>query len=327
MRTRERALSADEKITIGEIVDRFIADRELSGKQAQKYRYQWQSMKETFEGLQPEDLKTIRIVKEQERTICHEYAVKRQEMGRRRATIWSELVLLRTAMNWAEKEHIIEKAPPVFIPKEYKSRNPNLTIEDVLVIIDSAVEHHVKLIFTIALFTGARKGAILDLTWDQVDFEMNMIHFEPEADIDSEDDDILDSGHMKGRAHIDMHPDLRVVLAEVKQAAQTDHVIEYLGNPVKDAKRGIKAAIDRAKMHLPHLRNKRFIGVHALRHAFATHAADMGVEIRVIQKALGHDDEDTTRKTYAKHSSGYTLPAASAVADKIGTRKLIEKRD
>lgn len=325
VRLREKATSANQNITIGDIFERFLANREVAGTQISKYRYQWSALRDTFQNKQPDDIKVTAIVRGKERTICHEYADMRKSIGRRRATIWSELVLLRTMLNWAEGEGLIDRAPKVFIPKVYRSRQPNLSIEDCMTIIDCAVEHHIKIIFTIALFTGQRKGAITELTWDQVNFDENSIQFDHEADRDDEDDDdILDEGHYKGRGYVGMHHALRVILLELKEVAQTDHVVEYLGKPVKDPKRGIKAAVDRAK--LAGVKIGRFVGVHAFRHAFATHAADLGIDMRIIQKALGHDDIDTTRKTYAKHTPSYTLAASEAVAGTIDASRLLTKK-
>ena len=59
--------------------------------------------------------------------------------------------------------------------------------------------------------------------------------------------------------------------------------------------------------------DSRFFGAHAIRHSVATLIADAGVELRRIQRLLGHEDFGTTDKIYAAHSRGYLSEAVNVV--------------
>ena len=48
---------------------------------------------------------------------------------------------------------------------------------------------------------------------------------------------------------------------------------------------------------------KKAVTLHALRHSFATHLLDRGIDIRIIQALLGHDKLDTTAR-YARVATG-----------------------
>tara|TARA_R110000851_G_C13035998_1_gene561647 strand:- start:152 stop:1309 length:1158 start_codon:yes stop_codon:yes gene_type:complete len=307
---RTAVLASQQDYSIGDLFGLYVADRERAGKNVSKFQHQWASLRATFQHLQPSAITQPMRVGKIDLTICHKYALERRQAGRARATIHSELNTLRSCLSWAAKHGHILSAPLVWTPKEAKSRDTHLTAVQVMTLLDEARSHHVRLALSIALYTGARKGAILDLTWDRVDLAAGTIQFAIGTD-DDDAEDILDSSHKKGRAFVAIHPVLYPVLSFAKSIAQSNHVIEYRGGRVKDIAHAVGRAVKRAGL------GGRFIGLHALRHTLATMAADAGTEMRVIQKMVGHDDIRTTEKLYAKHSPSYTLPAAEAVARQL----------
>lgn len=305
---REAAIGSRQDYTIGEIFEMYVDDRDRAGKVVSKYRFQWRSLARTFAELDPMAVMQPVNVDGKELTLCHQYALEQRRAGKARATIHSELATLRTALNWAAgKGTKISERPYVWLPKQAKPRDTQLTPEEVLALLDGARSHHIRLLLSIALYTGARKSAIQELTWDRVDLVAGTIQFAIDLD-DGNHEQILDSSHKKGRAFVAIHPALYTVLSFAKGVAQSNYVIEYRGRPIKNAATGISEAAKRAGLA------GRFIGAHALRHTLATMAADAGTEMRIIQKMLGHDDIRTTEKLYAKHTPKYTLPAAEAVA-------------
>jgi Phage integrase family len=48
---------------------------------------------------------------------------------------------------------------------------------------------------------------------------------------------------------------------------------------------------------------KKAVTLHAIRHSFATHLLDRGIDIRIIQALLGHDKLDTTAR-YTRVATG-----------------------
>lgn len=308
VRQREAAIAEVEPLTIGQIMVRYLESRRIEGKSSViRMGHNWIALRETFEHLYPRDVASEFEVRGEKRTRCHQYAVDRQKAGRARDTIATELVTLRTALNWAAKHRLIDKAPHVWVPKAGKVRNTHLTEEEALRLLDCATAPHIRLLLLIALMTGARKSAICELTWAQVDLERHTIDFRRTGG----DDDILDSSHIKGRAFVDVHPVLAAALAEAKAVARTHRVIEWKGKPVDNPKQGVLDAVKRAGLA------GRYIGTHALRHTLATMAADRDVDMRKIQRMLGHSDIRTTERVYASHSRGYTMAAADAVAGRI----------
>ena len=65
------------------------------------------------------------------------------------------------------------------------------------------------------------------------------------------------------------------------------------------------------------------VTLHSLRHSFATHLLDRGVDIRIIQALLGHEKLDTTAR-YTRVATG-TIAAIESPLDLLGPRRRRKK--
>jgi site-specific recombinase XerD len=64
----------------------------------------------------------------------------------------------------------------------------------------------------------------------------------------------------------------------------------------------------------------RAVTLHTLRHSFATHLLERGVDIRVIQALLGHTKLTTTAR-YASVATGMIAPVVSPLDDLSQTKR------
>lgn len=189
-------------------MDLYIEDRRIEGKNTSKMKHQWVPLKETFNSLQPAGLVTKMTVQGEKRTICHAYAVAREKDGAARDTINSELSLIRSSVKWAAREGHIKVAPKVWVPPPGPPRETAFSEDEIARIFEAlaGAEWHVRLVFAIALATGARSAAILDLTWDRVNFERRTIDFRL-----PDQRSILETHHMKGRSEVDIGEELATI--------------------------------------------------------------------------------------------------------------------
>jgi integrase len=144
------------------------------------------------------------------------------------------------------------------------------------------------------LATGARMSAILDLTWDRVDFTHGTIDFNPAGR------DITN----KRRVVVPMNKKARDALEEAHKGALTDHVIEYGGKPVKSVKRAIAAAARRAGVPC---------SPHVFRHTAGVWMAQADVPMQKIAQFLGHTSSRVTETVYARYSPRFMADAAGAL--------------
>lgn len=221
---------------------------------------------------------------------CRDYAAKRKREGKSNSTIKTELEALRACLRW----HYGKDAPQIVAPPPSKPRDRYLTHDEARRLLAAIETPHVRLFVTLALATGARMSAILDLTWNRVDFEHNTIDFRPAGR------DVTN----KRRVIVPMNKKARDALLEAKKGALSDHVIEYGGRPVKSVKKAIAAAARRAGVPC---------SPHVFRHTAGVWMAQADVPMQKIAQFLGHTSTRVTESVYARYSPRFMADAASAL--------------
>ena len=133
----------------------------------------------------------------------------------------------------------------------------------------------IKPIVILAIYTGMRKGEILGLEWQDIDFDAGIIHIE--RTIHRGVEDTTKGG---GRRDVPMSAEVRTALELLpkKHERVFPDVIEF--------KNAFRNACDRAG-----IKNFRF---HDLRHTFASHLAMQGTSLLVIKELLGHESLEMT---------------------------------
>ena len=213
-----------------------------------------------------------------------------------------EIAVLRAAMSWAVREKWIPEAPYVEMPPKPPPRDRWLTRADVDRLIQSARSAHIRLFIVLAFHTAARSGAILDLTWDRVDFERRLIHYDRPGRRHTK----------KRRAVVPINTTALVELQSASLASISDYVIEWHGRKVNSIKTGFRNACREAGI--------TDCSAHTLRHTAASHMVMAGVPVAEVARMLG-DSEAMVEKVYGKHSPDYLRRAADALAGPAGPRE------
>jgi integrase len=272
-------------ITVSEIYQAYVNDRQAEGKAVIRINDAWRRLKPTFASLTPALI---------DRKVCKDYTEHRRSEGISDGTIHLELGYLRSAMKFASREKMIDKPPYIPLPQKPPPRSGHLTREQAIKLIDAAVMPHVKLFITIALATAGRAEAILDLTWDRVDFNRRRI--------DLRDPDR--AATPKGRALVPMNDMAFGALQEAYKGALTKFVVEWSGERVKSIKKGVGAAGKRVGIK---------VSPHVLRHTAAVWMAERGRPMSEIAQYLGHTNSATTERVYARYSPDYLKQSADAL--------------
>ena len=186
-------------------------------------------------------------------------------------------------------------------PKVDNQKTENLTREQMeayLKALDEEPDQNVAGFIRLALSTGMRKGAIMGLQWQDVDFERGFITLQGE--------------HAKNTKteRIPLSSAARAVLEKVERTSSPYVFPGRGGNMRSDFKRVPQRVRNKAGL------GKDFRPLHGLRHTFASWMASTGaVDIYTLQKLLTHGSASMTQR-YA-HLADEALHRAAAVAGDI----------
>lgn len=279
----ERAKSAGS--TIAELWELYRIEKK-GRRIADAMKFEWRKMGPFFGNLRPDQV-TIEL--------CRAYAEARRAVGKQNGTIWTELGHLRTVFLWAASRRLIAYAPVVERPSKPAPKGRWLNLDEIARLLDAPKAHHIQLAILLMLSTAGRIGAILELTWDRVDFDGGWINLRT-----------TETGPRKGRAVVPMNDGLRAALSQAKAVALTDSVIEWAGKPLRSIKTGFNAATEAAQL--------AGVSPHTLRHTAAVHLVANGVPMQKVSQYLGHSSIAVTERVYGRFAPDH-LREEAAILD------------
>lgn len=270
--------------TVAEIVAVYLNDKDKTAVRAVDLRGAWKQAEPSFGHLRPDQIT---------RDVCRIYRDQRYAKGRMPATVRKELEVVRAALNFSKKG-----AEAVFeLPRQPVAKDRFLSKDEARRLSRGARRFpHVRAFIVLSLVTAARQSALLELTWDRVDFKTRRISLALNDDMDAA---------RKQRANIPMNRRALAYLRVLYAARTCDHVIEWGGHRVLSVKKGFAAATKRAGLE--------GVTPHILRHTAASWMAMARVPMFDISKYLGHSDMSVTIKRYAKVHPDYLKEASEAL--------------
>ena len=162
------------------------------------------------------------------------------------------------------------------VKKKEKTLPKVISKEDIKKIIENTINLKHKIIIKLFYSSGLRLSELLNLKREDIDFEKNILYVRKGKG--SKDRVTIISESLK----------LDILKYYSKEDFKTRYVFE--GRKGKYSKKSVEKVIEKAGKII-----KLKIHPHMLRHSFATHLLDQGVDIRYIQKLLGHSDLKTTQ--------------------------------
>jgi len=208
------------------------------------------------------------------------------------ASVNRELACMKTIFNKAIQWRMTKENPvrSVKLFKENNRRLRFLMADEMRSVIENCRPHLRPIVIT-ALNTGMRISEILNLRWDEVDFDRAQILVRTSKNGESR--------------HVEMNGLLVETLRQLERRPQNPYVFgSREGNPYNDFRKSFKSALAAAG-----ITDFRF---HDLRHTFASHLVMNGVDVMTVKELLGHKTIQMTLR-YSHLSQGHKKKAVETL--------------
>jgi integrase/recombinase XerD len=209
------------------------------------------------------------------------------------ATVNLELRILRAAFNQAVRwgHRISEPTKGIRMLKD-PSRDGKvefLSEEEVERLFRLTGDSQLHDIFATLYYTGLRRGELVHLWWEDVDFEQGLVHVRIKEWVDENGKETMWSPKGRRERSVPLHPKLREILQ--RQPRRGKYVF------TNSAGRSVHSLLDRSVAEFQKRTGWR-VTCHLLRHTFASHLVQKGVSLYVVGELLGHSGPEIT-KVYA----------------------------
>lgn len=277
------------------LADLWKAYSDYMGKRpaANDLAYVWKSMGPELGEFHPNQINDEVVARYLEKR--KENFVKRNGRLPAKATIRKDVNVLQSVLNYAVKKRIIRETIKLDMPPRGRPRERWLDVDEVDRLVNAAKRlPHLYVAVALMLSTGGRVGAVLELTWDRVDFKARTIDLR-----------VGDDEHKKQRAIIPMNDGLFEVLSEWRSQCDTEYVVEYQGDTIESITKGFKNTAKSVGLG--------DIYPHVLRRTAAVHMVASGCEMARVSQYLGHVSVETTERIYGRFAPKHLKDEARAV--------------
>ena len=212
----------------------------------------------------------------------------------------------------------------VTVPKRGKAKRQPITDDQRSLILRTWQGHRMGVAVLVMLLCGLRRGEMIALTWNDVDFEHQTISVTKAATFSHNQPDLKSPKTEAGKRIVPFPSELLPVLREARLRGSLYVCPAADGNMMSNTAwttswnsymhyLNIQAGGRDASRSNPKIVAVDRFTAHQLRHTYATMLYDVGVDVKTAQDLLGHADPSVTMNIYTHLSSKKKEKALNAL--------------
>ena len=233
---------------------------------------------------------------------------------------------LQTAIKW--RRVTINPADNVDIPKAPHTDMQIWNESEVIQFLETARSTPYHCLFYLAIFSGARRGELLALRWQDVDLTTGQLSISRSVQHVNGEYVFSQPKTEKSRRTFALPKSATLLLKQLREA--TEHSRSRMGEKVTDTDLifthtydGVPLrpnTVSRAWEHIAKKAEVKVIRFHHARHTHASLMLQQGVPLKVVSERLGHSSISVTADVYAHIIPGMQENAAQRFDDAFTTK-------
>ncbi len=247
-------------------------------------------------------------------------------------TIKHHIAFISTVFDYAVRMQMLQSNPckNVTLPTITTKEREIYTLDEVqqmLILFENESEVNFKYVifFTLAAFTGLRRGELLGLEWKDFDFESRLMTVVRTSEWTKEKGIYTDTPKTKSSNRMLKIPseltDKLLLFKEWQNRYKTNIGSKWVENDRLFTKwngepMGMRSPYKFFEKFCKRT-GMRFVSIHSFRHFNATAMILNGVDVKTVQACLGHNDANTTLSIYAHSFHEAQVRAMESVSDCI----------
>jgi integrase len=248
-----------------------------------------------------------------------QFTVRMRVKGCSPSTVRQTYTVLRSVLETAVRDELLATNPAARVkrPGVPRTEAHYLSIAEVAALLEAAKSSRYAPLFRLLVSTGLRRGEALALRWQDVDLTNGVLRVR--GTLSRVDGRLIISEPKteRSRRDVPLSPATVALLRSVKESqalerlkavsiwVETGHVFTSESGAAVDPRTALRAITTAAKAA-----GMPGVGLHTLRHSFATHMLEAGVPLHTVSELLGHSSVAVTGDVYGHVS---TEGARSAV--------------
>ena len=302
----------DTNITIKELAKDYINRHcELHCKESTKEVY----LSYLKVNLRDISIKKAKSIKKRE---IENLIINWKKQGFVNKSINSMLIFLQSLYNYGIEQNLLNENPVSRIKKlpPDKKKIRFLTEEEIKLFLLKAKEltpDYYALFYT-AIFTGMRRGELLALEWNDINFQAKTINISKQVYRNR----LSDTKTYTSTRIINISDSLVKVLQDYKSKSKVLNKIVFCNkqgkylHPYNMSKTYFKRVLKKVSDELDYQNSVNELRFHDLRHTYATYLLSRNVPVKYVQEQLGHASSRVTLDTY-----GHVMPSVKSKAINI----------